>query len=47
MSGASLAITGFTVMLALMALRLPIGLAMLVVGSAGYIQLNEIGRAHV
>ncbi|MBA4222718.1 MAG: C4-dicarboxylate ABC transporter permease [Methylobacterium sp.] len=42
MSGASLAITGFTVMLALMALRLPIGLAMLVVGSAGYIQLNGL-----
>lgn len=42
MSGASLAITGFAVMLALMALRLPIGLAMLVVGSAGYIQLNGL-----
>lgn len=42
MSGASLAITGFVVMLALMALRLPIGLAMLVVGSAGYIQLNGL-----
>ena len=42
MSGASLAITGFAVMLALMALRLPIGLALLVVGSAGYIQLNGL-----
>lgn len=42
MSGASLAVTGFAVMLALMALRLPIGLAMLVVGSAGYIQLNGL-----
>jgi len=42
MSGFSLAITGFAVMLALMALRLPIGLAMLVVGSAGYIQLNGL-----
>ena len=42
MSGFSLALTGFGVMLALMALRLPIGLAMLVVGSAGYIQLNGL-----
>jgi len=42
MSGFSLAITGFVVMLALMALRLPIGLAMLVVGSAGYVQLNGL-----
>lgn len=42
MSGFSLAITGFGVMLALMALRLPIGLAMLVVGSAGYVQLNGL-----
>ncbi|WP_186417062.1 TRAP transporter large permease [Bosea sp. CS1GBMeth4] len=42
MSGFSLAITGFAAMLALMALRLPIGLAMLVVGSAGYIQLNGL-----
>ena len=42
MSDASLAVTGFAVMLALMALRLPIGLAMLVVGSAGYIQLNGL-----
>lgn len=42
MSGFSLAAIGFGVMLALMALRLPIGLAMLVVGSAGYIQLNGL-----
>ncbi|WID97639.1 TRAP transporter large permease [Bosea vestrisii] len=42
MSGFSLATAGFAVMLALMALRLPIGLAMLVVGSAGYIQLNGL-----
>ncbi|KUL95762.1 C4-dicarboxylate ABC transporter permease [Bosea sp. WAO] len=42
MSGFSLALTGFGVMLALMALRLPIGLAMLVVGSAGYVQLNGL-----
>lgn len=42
MSGFSLALTGFGVMLALMALRLPIGLAMLLVGSAGYVQLNGL-----
>ncbi|WP_332683080.1 TRAP transporter large permease [Bosea sp. (in: a-proteobacteria)] len=42
MSGFSLALAGFGVMLALMALRLPIGLAMLVVGSAGYVQLNGL-----
>ncbi|WP_332699496.1 TRAP transporter large permease [Bosea sp. (in: a-proteobacteria)] len=42
MSGFSLAITGFGVMLALMALRLPIGLAMFVVGGAGYVQLNGL-----
>lgn len=42
MSGFSLAVTGFGVMLALMALRLPIGLAMLLVGGAGYVQLNGL-----
>ncbi|HEY5793400.1 MAG TPA: TRAP transporter large permease [Bosea sp. (in: a-proteobacteria)] len=42
MSGFSMAITGFGVMLALMALRLPIGLAMMLVGGVGYIQLNGL-----
>ncbi|TCR63370.1 TRAP transporter large permease [Bosea sp. BK604] len=40
MSGAALAIIGFAALLALMALRLPIGLAMMLVGGLGYIQLN-------
>jgi C4-dicarboxylate transporter, DctM subunit len=40
MSGVALAIGGFAAMLGLIALRLPIGLAMLLVGSWGYIQLN-------
>ena len=42
MSGFSMAITGFVVMLGLMALRLPIGLAMMLVGGVGYIQLNGL-----
>ena len=42
MSGFSLAIAGFAALLALMALRLPIGLAMMLVGSLGYIQLNGL-----
>lgn len=42
MSGPVLALTGFCAMLALMALRLPIGLAMLLVGSLGYVQLNGL-----
>lgn len=42
MSGFALAGTGFGVMLGLMALRLPIGLAMMLVGGAGYIQLNGL-----
>lgn len=42
MSGAALALTGFGVLLGLMALRLPIGLAMMLVGSLGYIQLNGL-----
>ncbi|MGH6781967.1 MAG: TRAP transporter large permease subunit, partial [Sphingomonadaceae bacterium] len=42
MSGLTLAITGFVVLLALMALRLPIGLAMMLVGGLGYIQLNGL-----
>ena len=42
MSGFAIAITGFSVMLGLMALRLPIGLAMMLVGGVGYIQLNGL-----
>ncbi len=42
MSGFAIAITGFGVLLALMALRLPIGLAMMLVGGVGYIQLNGL-----
>jgi C4-dicarboxylate transporter DctM subunit len=36
MSGTAIAITGFAVMLALIAMRMPIGLAMLAAGSVGY-----------
>ncbi len=39
MSGAALAAAGFGAMLVLIALRMPVGLAMLVVGSAGYAHL--------
>ncbi len=42
MSGFALAIAGFAMLLALMALRLPIGLAMMLVGGVGYIQLNGL-----
>lgn len=42
MSGTTLAIAGFGGMLLLMALRLPIGLAMLMVGSFGYVELNGL-----
>ncbi len=42
MSGFTLAILGFGGMLLLMAFRLPIGLAMLLTGSLGYIQLNGL-----
>lgn len=42
MSGFTLAVTGFAVLLLLMALRLPIGLAMMLVGGLGYIQLNGL-----
>lgn len=42
MSGFTLAMLGFGGMLLLMALRLPIGLAMLLTGSIGYIQLNGL-----
>ena len=40
MSGTALALFGFLAMLALIAIRMHIGLAMLVVGMAGYIHLN-------
>ena len=42
MSGLALALTGFGALLALMALRLPIGLAMMLVGGAGYVHLNGL-----
>ncbi|WP_439496691.1 TRAP transporter large permease [Bosea sp. (in: a-proteobacteria)] len=42
MSGFSLAVAGFAALLVLMAVRLPIGLAMMLVGSLGYIQLNGL-----
>jgi C4-dicarboxylate transporter DctM subunit len=41
MSGITLAALGFAVMLGLIAIRMPIGLAMLVVGSAGYIHFTS------
>jgi TRAP-type C4-dicarboxylate transport system permease large subunit len=41
MSGTSLALAGFVAMLLMMALRAPIGLAMLAVGAAGYMQLSS------
>jgi C4-dicarboxylate transporter DctM subunit len=41
MSGLALAGIGFAVMLLLIALRMPIGLSMLVVGSAGFIHLSS------
>lgn len=40
MSGASFAVAGFAAMLLLIGLRMPVWLAMLLVGSAGYVQLN-------
>jgi TRAP-type C4-dicarboxylate transport system permease large subunit len=43
MSGVTLALVGFGVMLVLIMLRAPIGLAMLLVGSVGYIQLHPAG----
>jgi C4-dicarboxylate transporter, DctM subunit len=42
LSGFALALVGFGAMLGLIALRLPIGLAMLLVGSWGYVQLNGL-----
>lgn len=41
MSGAMIALMGFAFMLALMALRAPIGFAMLIVGAAGYMTLSS------
>jgi hypothetical protein len=37
MSGLSIAIWGFVAMLGLIAIRMPVGLAMLTTGSAGYL----------
>ncbi len=42
MSAVGIAILGFAAMLALIAIRMPVGLSMLVVGSIGYIQLAGI-----
>jgi len=42
MSGAAVAITGFAGMLVLLGLRMPIGLAMLTVGSFGYIHFTSL-----
>jgi tripartite ATP-independent transporter DctM subunit len=41
MSGVSIALAGFAIMLGLMVLRAPIGLAMLLVGAAGYMTLSS------
>ena len=43
MSGASAAVLGFAAMLLLIAVRMPVGLSMLVVGSAGYAYLSGWG----
>ena len=43
MTGGTLAVTAFGAMLALIAIRMPIGLAMLVVGSAGYLMVHPSG----
>ena len=40
MSGAGLALLGFLAMLALIAARMPVGLALLVTGTAGYVHLS-------
>ena len=42
MSGASVALTGFLGMLVLLGLRMPIGLAMLTVGSLGYVHFTSL-----
>lgn len=41
MSGVTVAVAGFAFMLLLIAIRCPIGLSMLLVGSAGYVQLAD------
>jgi tripartite ATP-independent transporter DctM subunit len=41
-SGAFVAVLGFAALLALIAIRMPIGLAMLAVGTAGYIHLSSL-----
>ena len=43
MSGTSVAILGFLAMLALIAVRMPVGLSMLVVGAFGYSYLSGLG----
>jgi TRAP-type C4-dicarboxylate transport system permease large subunit len=43
MSGIAIAILGFALMLVIIALRCPIGLSMILVGSAGYITLHPAG----
>lgn len=43
MSGATIAILGFAGMLVLLALRMPIGLAMLTAGSVGYVSFTSLG----
>ncbi|NOU06371.1 MAG: TRAP transporter large permease [Hyphomicrobiaceae bacterium] len=43
MSNTAIALTGFAAMLGLIALRMPIGLSMLVVGSVGYIAVHPAG----
>lgn len=43
MSGTSIAILGFFAMLALIAVRMPVGLSMLVVGAFGYSYLSGLG----
>jgi tripartite ATP-independent transporter DctM subunit len=42
LSGASIALFGFAAMLVLIALRMPVGLAMLLVGAAGYVHLTDL-----
>jgi C4-dicarboxylate transporter DctM subunit len=42
MTGSTAAILGFAAMLVLIALRMPIGLAMLVVGAIGYVHLTDL-----
>lgn len=42
MSDAALGASSFVILLGLMALRMPIGLAMFVVGAAGYVVLNDV-----